>query len=147
MKYKDLNLAKIRDDNSLDFAHYTFLRGQCSCCYGPKDLPSKYWRNNVIAEESNNTYSYLLFNNAENGKGCVKASDDIREYQAIFWRFPEEKLYSVCESLQEQFGDKYAVLIPKTKNYCIVIASKQSMRLQQELNSGNFTCFQELKTN
>lgn len=33
MQYGDLNLKKIRDDNEFDFAHFTYQRGMCSCCY------------------------------------------------------------------------------------------------------------------
>lgn len=36
MKYKELNLKKIREDNDLDFAHFTYQKGMCSCCYGQK---------------------------------------------------------------------------------------------------------------
>lgn len=43
-KYGDLKLSKLRDELGLDFAHYTYLRGQCSCCYGPLDMSARYWR-------------------------------------------------------------------------------------------------------
>ena len=66
MKYGELNLKKIREDNDLDFAHFTYQRGMCSCCYGPWDLPARYWRggkklpddhkgkHRIIASETNN---------------------------------------------------------------------------------------------
>ena len=38
MKYQELNLKKIREDNGLDFAHFTYLRNMCSCCSTPLDL-------------------------------------------------------------------------------------------------------------
>lgn len=43
--YADLDLKAIREACDLDFAHYTYGRGQCSCCYGPLEMPAKYWRN------------------------------------------------------------------------------------------------------
>lgn len=120
MQYGDLNLKKIRDDNGLDFAHFTYQRGMCSCCYGPRDLPKRYWRGNVIPEDDYD-YTYLLFKNADNGSGHVKRTDEIDNYTCIEWGFPMEKLENVCKDLQEQLGDKYVVLMPTDTYTCIQI--------------------------
>jgi hypothetical protein len=120
MQYGDLNLKKIRDDNGLDFAHFTYQRGMCSCCYGPRDLTKRYWRGNVIHEDDYD-YTYLLFNNADNGSGHVKRTDEIDNYTCIEWGFPMEKLEKVCKDLQEQLGDKYVVLMPTDTYTCIQI--------------------------
>lgn len=120
MQYGDLNLKKIRDDNGLDFAHFTYQRGMCSCCYGPRDLPKRYWRGNVIPEDDYD-YTYLLFKNADNGSGHVKRADEIDNYTCIEWGFPMEKLEKICKDLQEQLGDKYVVLMPTNIHTCIQI--------------------------
>ena len=60
MKYRDLNLKKIREDNDLDFAHFTYQKGMCSCCYGPWDLPKRHWKNGIVREQSEDV-QYLLF--------------------------------------------------------------------------------------
>lgn len=109
MKYNELNLKKVRDDNDLDFAHYTYRKGQCSCCYNPTDLPKRYWKNNKILEKN---YTYILFNNADNGSGVVKGTDEIKPYTCVNWRFPVEKLNDVGVSLQKQLPDNFKVLIP-----------------------------------
>lgn len=143
MKYKDLNLKKIRDKNDLDFAHFTFKPGMCSCCYGPRDLPKKYWKNGIVANE-NDDYTYLLFKNADNGSGYVKFTDDIKPYQAISWNFPKEKLVGVCKDLQEQFGDKYIVMVPANDFHCIVALRIDYEYLDKYLNDKNYTSIKEL---
>jgi len=67
--YSDLNLKAIREALNIDFAHFTYKQGQCSCCYGPKDLPKMYWKDRTIPEGDD--YSYILFKNANNGSGTV----------------------------------------------------------------------------
>ena len=140
MKYKDLNLKKIREDNDLDFAHFTYKNGMCSCCYGPKDLPKRYWRNNTIPEGDD--YTYILFKNANNGSGTVKRDDEIKHYQCISWQFPIEKLEKVCRDLQGQFGDEYVVLMPTNGFYCILVCKKGSNDIESELKSGHYTTIQ-----
>jgi hypothetical protein len=140
MKYKELNLKKIREDNDLDFAHFTYQKGMCSCCYGPKDLPKRYWRNNTIPEGDD--YTYILFKNANNGSGIVKRDDEIKDYQCVSWEFPIEKLENVCKDLQEQIGDGYEVLMPTNDMYCIVICHKGSRYIESELKSGHYTTIQ-----
>lgn len=134
MKYKDLNLKKIRDEHDLDFAHFTYLKGQCSCCYGPKDLPKRYWKNNIIPESNN--YTYILFKNANNGSGCVKRGDEIKKCQCVSWRMPYEKLHGVCLALKEQFGDDYYVLEPKNDLYTIIIMKKDYEYCYKYLQDG-----------
>ena len=136
MKYKDLNLKKIREDNGLDFAHFTYQKGMCSCCYGPKDLPKRYWRGGVIPEHDN--YTYLLFKNADNGSGIVKRDDEIcgNTYDCIAWDFPIEKLDNVCKDLQTQVGDEYVVLKPKDNMSCILICKKGTKYVEGHLKNG-----------
>lgn len=140
MRYRDLNLRKIRDDNDLDFAHFTYKNGMCSCCYGPKDLPKRYWRGGVIPEHDD--YTYILFKNANNGGGEVKRDDEIKDYQCVSWYFPIEKLESVCRDLQAQLGNQYAVLMPNSNMYCILICKAGSDYIDREIKSGNYTTIQ-----
>lgn len=144
--YKNLDLAAIREAADLDFAHYTYLKGMCSCCYGPKNFPSKYWKNGKVphkeaysawsfdekrefhAEFSNpldkphdNEFEYLLFKNADNGSGIINNEDMVIEKDYIEWGFPSEKLELVCSMLQKQLGDDYKVIRPKDFSECIQI--------------------------
>lgn len=64
---------------------------------------------------------YLLFKNADNGSGWVKKTDELKDYQCVSWEFPETKLVQICKDLQEQLGDEYVVLVPESKDFCIVI--------------------------
>lgn len=141
MLYKDLNLAAIRDKNDLDFAHYTYKPGQCSCCYGPKDLAKKYWKKRTIPDYDD--YTYLLFKNADNGSGHVKSTDKIDDGTYIMWDFPEEKLKSVCMDLQDQLGDEYIVLMPKNDRYCILICTTYGDYLKREMERGNYINIKE----
>jgi hypothetical protein len=106
----------------------------CSCCYGPKDLPKRYWRNNTILEGDN--YTYILFKNANNGSGTVKRDDELKDYQCISWDFPIEKLENVCKSLQDQVGDEYVVLKPKDNMGCILICKKGTRYVEGHLKAG-----------
>lgn len=137
MQYGDLNLKKIRDDNGLDFAHFTYQRGMCSCCYGPRDLPKRYWRGNVIPDDDCD-YTYLLFKNADNGSGHVKRTDEIDNYTCIEWGFPMEKMERVCKDLQEQLGDKYVVLMPTDTYTCIQIFRYDYPYLADQIMKRNY---------
>lgn len=137
MTYKELNLKKLREDNDLDFAHYTYRRGMCSCCYGPTDLAARYWRDGVKPDTMPNRCQYILFKNADNGSGHVTANDTIcikREKRypyetkysvCISWDFPEEKLDGVLRSLREQLDKDYLVLRPVSKDWCIKIVLRE----------------------
>lgn len=143
MQYGDLNLKKIRDDNGLDFAHFTYQRNMCSCCYGPLDLPKRYWRGGKKPVEvevdgkwhyevdgkeiDTDDVQYILFKNANNGSGYVKAKDTIKGYQCIEWSFPMEKMKKICSDLQEQVGDEYAVMVPPNEMSCIIIFNKNNI--------------------
>lgn len=122
-KYSDLKLKEIREAAGIDFAHYTYHRGQCSCCYGPKDLPKLYWKNRVIPEHDD--YSYILFKNADNGSGTVTKNDIIDDYTCISWKCSEEQLDTVCKMLEEQLDDDYIVEKPEDPHTCIVIRTKR----------------------
>jgi hypothetical protein len=120
MTYSELDLKKIREDNGLDFAHFTYKRGQCSCCYGPWDLPARYWHNGEIPDRRDGI-SYILFKNADNGSGHVTKSCKIENNTCIEWSMTDEQLTSVCADLQHQLGAGYSVEKPKDKSTCIII--------------------------
>ena len=159
MQYKDLNLKKIRDENGLDFAHFTYQRGMCSCCYGPLDLPGRYWRGGkrpVHVEVDGysgyeldgkkvhtNDIQYLLFKNANNGGGIVKGADEIKDYQCIEWGFPMEKLNKICRDLQEQVGDDYVVMVPPSKMNCIIVFSKSNTDSIERHKAKGYTYIKE----
>ena len=137
MKYKDLNLKKLREENGLDFAHFTYLPGQCSCCYGPLDLPARYWHRGIKPATMENV-QYLLFKNADNGSGSVRRNDDLDDVEYIEWGFPLEKLDKVCEDLQAQLGKEYVVLVPKDITRCIsVVRIDREDYIKQVLSSGS----------
>lgn len=160
MQYKDLNLKKIRDDNGLDFAHFTYQKGMCSCCYGPLDLPGRYWRGGkkpVKVQVDGFTHyefdgkrvkhgdiQYLLFKNAYNGSGHVKRDDEIKDYTCIEWSFPMEKLEKVCKDLQAQLGDEYVVLIPADKLTCICIFKATYPYLKEKLEGSKMIDIREV---
>lgn len=122
MTYGDLDLQKIRDENGLDFAHFTYLKGQCSCCYGPRDMPKRYWKDGEIKDKD---YTFILFKNANNGSGIRRKKDFIDAYFDIEYSFhSKEQLHNVCESLQEQFGDNYVVVKPENEDTCIIVRKK-----------------------
>lgn len=94
-QYKDLNLKKLREEAGLDFAHFTYNKGQCSCCYGPLDMADRYWAKGRRPQKINITHrpdgsvqgwsydrplkdvQYILFKNADNGSGRVTKEDVI----------------------------------------------------------------------
>lgn len=92
--YGELNLKYIRDMAGLDFAHYSYQKGQCSCCYGPLDMSDKYWAKGrkpkkvdyQKLENGGATWhwdrdpkdvQYILFKNASNNTGWVTKNDTI----------------------------------------------------------------------
>ena len=126
MKYKDLNLKHLREVCDIDFAHYTYKRGQCSCCYGPKDLPSIYWRNRkVLVDVDYDDISYILFKNADNGSGIRKANDELNRTEFIEWNLTNEQLDKVVAELKRQVGDEYDVIYPQSRYVCIKLIRKE----------------------
>lgn len=138
--YADLDLNKIRDDCGLDFARHTYSPGQCSCCYGPEDMgkgwakgkkpkkivtkqdskgkPTAYtWDRNI------SNYTYILFKNAENGRGCIKSLDEpVKDHTCISYRVSSlEQMHKICSMLQEQLGTHYLVEEPEDDHRCICI--------------------------
>lgn len=147
LKYGELNLKSIMEKANLQFAHFTYSPKQCSCCYSPKDMPKRYWKNGVIAEDDN--YSYILFKNAYNGSGSVTKNDYICEsfqsneskrlrkekpwrtyktsYQRVhieYGNLTEEQMDIVISELQIQLGDEYTVIKPEDEHRCIAILHK-----------------------
>ena len=146
VKYGDLNLRKIMDDTGIDFAHFTYESGMCSCCYGPVDMNARHWAGAKMKdrEERKETakktgeYSYILFKNADNGSGAVSRNDyvcssyhrgkirspwftDPTIQVAVEWSLTEDQLDKVCTMLQEQLGSDYVVDKPESDSRCILI--------------------------
>lgn len=154
-QYKDLNLRKIREECGLDFAHYTYQKGQCSCCYGPLDMPAIYWRNRNKPVKINNNgsihyelngedfnklkMSYILFKNADNGNGTVKRTDEIKDYTCIGYRFNDNsQKQKVCKMLLDQLDEDYAVAVPKDRSSCIIILNVKSKHYNKLLNDMDY---------
>ena len=134
MKYKDLNLKHLREVCDIDFAHYTYKKGMCSCCYGPKDLPSIYWKNRkILTDVDYDDISYILFKNADNGSGCVRAEDNMRRIEYIAWNLTPEQLDKVIAELEKQVGDEYDVECPDNKYTCIILRKKIGNKVKEEL--------------
>lgn len=129
--YGELDLKKIREECGLDFAHFTYKKGQCSCCYTPKDMAAKYWHNGIIP--TGNDYTYILFKNAENGSGTVTANDTIRNYTCVEWNMSDEQLAKVCDMLQEQLGNDYYVEKPLDEGTTIIIWTKEKWEDKNEI--------------
>lgn len=137
--YGNLDLKSIREECGLDFAHFTFKKGMCSCCYGPTDLPARYWHNNQILHDktsyeaynrvseavSDDEFTYLLFKNADNGSGHVRRDTPLKKVGYVCWGFPMSRMPKVCQMLQEQVGDEYEVIPPKNSLECITIKEKE----------------------
>ena len=122
-QYKHLNLAAIRKTLDIDFAHYTFLRGQCSCCYGPDDMPARYWKNGIVKDSRD--ASYILFKNATNGSGIVNRNSWITDNTYILYdNLTPEQISNFCKLLQEQLDSDYLVLEPVDTMRCICIKCK-----------------------
>lgn len=117
-QYKDLDLKKIRNEFDLDFAHFTYKRGQCSCCYGPKDMAKQYWKDGIIKDKD---YTYLLFKNADNGRGVVNKYDFIDDGVCIEWNFDESLLEPICKELERQLGYEYTIEIPKNRHTTLIV--------------------------
>jgi len=119
--YSDLNLKVIRETLDIDFAHFTYPKDMCSCCYGPEDLPKLYRKKGIEADKIE---SYILFKNANNGSGTVTKYDNIKKRGYISWKLNPTQLDGVCSMLQEQLGDGYEVVKPENNNSCIEINEK-----------------------
>lgn len=139
--YEQLNLQAIMEAENLDFAHWTYKRGQCSCCYGPLDQPAKFWRNGKkprrhYLTEDKRLYDYhlggkkfdetkmryILFKNANNGCGPKTKDDLIQDYACISYKLEDmEQVKRICTMLQEQLDEDYVVQVPRDTWECIVI--------------------------
>lgn len=136
-RYKDLNLAVIRDELGLDFAHWTYQRGMCSCCYGPLDLPRLYWRKDLRQKTDEELeemdYTYVLFKNASNGSGCVKRNNIIDDYTCISWYCPQAMIEKFCYLLARQLDEDYMILVPENNLVCVNIRTKKMFARGKEL--------------
>lgn len=130
-RYWELNLKAIRESNNLDFAHYTYAKGQCSCCYGPENLPSLYWKNRTILHGDD--FTFILFKNADNGSGAVTKNDAIEFGTCISYHVKDmEQLQRVCLDLQRQLGPLYHVVTPKDFGTCIILQKSADMLDEKE---------------
>ena len=121
-QYKDIHLKIIQNILNIDFARYTYSRGQCSCCYGPTDMPKRYWKDGIIKSKD---YSYILFKNAYNGSGIVSKNDWITNNTFIQYdNLTPEQMSGFCQALQSQLDSDYLVLEPIDDSYCICIKCK-----------------------
>ena len=138
-QYKDLNLKEIREECELDFAHYTYGRGQCSCCYGPFDMPARYWKNSkkptevkdgrfVVGYEidgkpfNKKEMTYILFKNADNGCGTVTRNDEIKDNTCVSFHFKDNKQKNkACQMLLDQLDSDYVLAVPEENDCCILI--------------------------
>lgn len=129
--YGDLDLIGLRKKLDLDFAHFTYLPHQCSCCYGPYDLPARYWKNNTIPE-SRESIDFILFKNAYNGSGWVRRTTPLRDYECISWNLKSdpsgqlteketERLDEICQEISRAYGPDWYVQVPASISGCIVI--------------------------
>lgn len=145
--YKDLDLKKIMDAENLDFARWTYSRGQCSCCYGPLDMPARFWkdgkkpRRHFLTEDKQmwdyrfngekydeRSTQYILFKNACNGSGTVTEDDVIKDYTCIGYRLKDmDQVRRVANMIREQLDDDYVVQIPESMTTCIVIRVKDRL--------------------
>jgi hypothetical protein len=123
--YNDLKLKELREKCDIDFAHYTYKKGQCSCCYGPKDLAKTHWRKGIEVTEDLRDYSYILFKNADNGSGHVTKNDTLNDIEFIEWNLNNSQLHDVCKELSVQYGDGWAVLVPEDDMTTIIVMNRK----------------------
>ena len=165
--YGDLNLKAIRESCDLDFAHYTYGRGQCSCCYGPLDMARRYWRNGkkpipiytsgnekdggtfyyVLDGQKVNTndITYILFKNARNGSGRIKSKDQVIEnYTCIEYQFKNtQQKEQVCRELMSQLDNDYIVAVPKHDSRCTIIYTADKIKHYAEDFEQNYYTLRE----
>lgn len=134
LTYGDLDLKKLREECDLDFAHYTYGKDQCSCCYGPRNMPAKYWRDGKVLDDSN--IEYILFKNAYNCGGTKKKSDKLATYPQMYSSYEKEHVYinwqihskekrqAVKKALESQVGSEFIVEIPDDDMYCIKLTRR-----------------------
>lgn len=141
--YADLNLKELREKCDIDFAHYTYRRGQCSCCYGPKNLAKTHWRKGIDVENVED-YSYILFKNADNGSGYVTKNDELKDIEFVEWgELNDEKLNSVCKELSIQYGDGWVVLVPNCNYKTIIIVNRSYYNFKHYMEDENYDSFYE----
>lgn len=138
MKYGDLNLGKLRDDCGLDFAHYTYKKNQCSCCYGPRDQARIHWRNQTIIADGE--ISYILYKNAYNCGGCVSKEDEVNLIDYVSWSMPDTLLPIVCKELSRQYGKEFRVFQPKNVWHTILIV-QDGYSMRSYRNRDSYTCY------
>jgi hypothetical protein len=134
LQYKDLDLKSLREKCDIDFAHYTYKPGQCSCCYGPRDLPARYWRDGKIKDGD---YSFILFKNASNGSGSVKGEDYLssKKQICISWSLNDKQLNAVVRELRKQVGPEFIVSKPKDELTCIVLKRRKDIEPPKKIRS------------
>lgn len=145
--YGQLDLKKIMDAEDLDFARWTYSKCQCSCCYGPLDMPAKFWKKGKkpyrhFLDERKQTWeyrlagkrfdeskaTYILFQNAWNGSGTVKEEDLIKDYTCISYQLNDlDQVRRISNLIKDQLDDDYVVQVPENMYRCIVIREKSRL--------------------
>lgn len=120
LTYGELNLKAIMAAADLDFAHFTYQKNMCSCCYGPSDMSKRYWKDGVVRNEDDD-YSYILFKNSNNGSGAVRKIDVIESPTFISYRLSDSQMAIVIKELQKQLGSEYKVIAPESEFRCVEI--------------------------
>ena len=141
--YADLKLKELREKCDIDFAHYTYKKGQCSCCYGPKDLAKTHWRKGMEITDNLVNYSYILFKNADNGSGHVTRNDTLNDIEFIEWGLNDKQLHDVCKELSVQYGKGWVVLVPTTHWTTIIILKRTYEYFDSYFNKENCDTYYE----
>lgn len=145
--YNDLNLKELREKCDIDFAHYTYKKGQCSCCYGPKDLAKTHWRKGIEITDDLRDYSYILFKNADNGSGHVTKNDHLSDIEFVSWNLNDDQLDRVCYELSVQYGEGWVVLVPKDDMTTIIIMKRTYRNFDHYFNCDGAHGFNEFYEN
>lgn len=145
--YNDLKLKELREKCDIDFAHYTYKKGQCSCCYGPKDLAKKHWRKGIDITDDLRDYSYILFKNADNGSGHVTKNDYLSDIEFVSWKLNDDQLDRVCYELSVQYGEGWVILVPKDSMTTIIIMKRTSRHFDHYFNCDGAHGFNEFYEN
>ena len=145
--YGQLDLKRIMDAEDLDFARFTYSKGQCTCCYGPLDMPAQFWKNGKkprrhFLSHDKRTWeyrlggekfvqddmTYILLKNACNGRGTVTADDVIKDYTCIEYKLKDmDQVRRISDMIREQLDEDYVVQVPNNMMHCIVIRVKDRL--------------------
>lgn len=139
MTYGELDLKRLCKESGIDFAHYTYLEDQLSFLATPLDFPDEYWPDGVKPEnKAPSDLSYIIFLNSYDYDGSVVGTDKISDEQFIEWQLPIEKLYKVCQCLQNQLGKDYIVFVPPDTKHRICACKPSKYYTVFDMEAHNF---------